>query len=136
MSFADSLASSDGIEEFRDIPSGVSTPDDNNSDNFENAGIMSRSHSRQSSLSHSSYPSSPSIGGLPSSILGRRQREFGQQTWSPREKVQIRDFASDKCAEYELSAMDRTNILKDSEVSFLILLSCFSSLKVPIAVNS
>lgn len=123
MSFADGLASSDGVEHEDWSAADGLTPSSGNADMPEGAGILSRSHSRQSSISRgSTFSSSPSVGGFSSSsVLGRRQREFGQQTWSLREKVHIRDFASDKCAEYELSATDRSNILKNSAVSSLSL---------------
>lgn len=124
MSFAEGLASSDGPDHEYGSAADGSTPDVSNAGLIaEGAGILSHSHSRQSSISRgSTFSSSPSVGGYSSSsVLGRRQREFGQQAWSPREKVHIRDFASDKCTEYELSATDRDNILKDSEVSPLSL---------------
>lgn len=51
-----------------------------------------------------------------SSALGRRGRE-GSQPRSGRDKVRIREFAADRCAEFELSASDAKDIMRDSQVS-------------------
>lgn len=116
MPFASALAS-DGPEE------DVASSSDLNFDNLNSresglgAGILPSTHSRQSSLARSTFSPSPSIGSSSNSVLGRRQRELGPQAWSSRDKVHIREFAADKCAEYELSPTDRLNILQDSEVS-------------------
>lgn len=115
MSFADGLAS-DGAE-----PGDMSVADSSNLErdigDSESAGNISRGHSRQSSLSRSTFSPSPSLGSLSSSVLGRRQRDFEPQAWSKKEKVHICAFAADKCAEYELSSTERSNVLRDSEVS-------------------
>lgn len=114
MPFADALASSDGPEQ-ETLITGESNLDGADPDGFDSSSAPTRSHSRQSSLTRSVFSPSPSLSGI-SSVLGRRTRELGPQAWSPREKVQIREFAADKCAEYELSASERKNIMKDSEV--------------------
>lgn len=132
MAFADGLDSSDGLEPEDMSAAGGSNSDGNNFDNSEGAGTISRSHSRQSSLA---FSSSPGPGSFPS-VLGRRQRELGQQTWSSREKVHIRDFAADKCAEYELSGTDRKSIMNDSQVSFLFLLPKYLHHSEIVAVNA
>ncbi|KAF7982628.1 hypothetical protein HWV62_27051 [Athelia sp. TMB] len=60
-------------------------------------------------------------------VLGRRGREGSAQPGSAREKVRIREFATDKCAEYELSAADAKDIVRDSQLTtheLLVIILC------------
>ncbi|KAF7967502.1 hypothetical protein HWV62_34048 [Athelia sp. TMB] len=124
MTFADGLASSDGPEIEDESATGGQNADIDNFSHSDSAGILSRGHSesRQSSLARSTF-SSPGPGNFPS-VLGRRQRD-DQQFLSSRAKVHIRDFAANKCAEYELSDTDRNIIMNDSELSTHELLVVF-----------
>lgn len=118
MPFASAIAS-DGLEEELSSASDSNFANSNFPD-FDNGRMLPRTHSRQSSIARSTFSPSPGLGSPTVSVLGRRSRELGPQAWSSRDKVHIREFAADRCAEYELSAPDRLIILKDSEVSCFI----------------
>lgn len=134
MPFASALAS-DGPEE------DVSSTSDLNFDsvNSQDLGLSDAppyTHSRQSSLTHSIFSPSPSIGSSSNSVLGRRPCELGPQAWSSQEKVHIREFPADKCAEYELSPTDRLNIMKESEVSCQVSEMSLADRKLVAAFNT
>ncbi|KAF7965722.1 hypothetical protein HWV62_42165 [Athelia sp. TMB] len=120
-SHADDLASDGPLEFGDDDFDSIATGGANS-----RAGSLTHSHSRQSSISRSAYTSSPSFGHS-SSVLGRRGREGSTQPGSAREKVRIREFATDKCAEYELSAADAKDIVRDSQLTtheLLVIILC------------
>ncbi|KAF7983983.1 hypothetical protein HWV62_17448 [Athelia sp. TMB] len=61
------------------------------------------------------------------SMLRRCGREGSTQPGSAREKVRIREFAADKCAEYELSGTDAKDIMRDSQLTtqeLLVIILC------------
>lgn len=132
LDFADDLASSDPPEPsnfHQDNAIGqyhTREPTSEHNEHVESA--PSRSHSQQSSLSNSCQspvsqnffsPGPSSVSS--SSVLGRRSRDGSAQPWSGREKVRIREFALEKCVEFELSASDAKSLMRESEVCHMLI---------------